>query len=307
MGGAAQSIVNIEFEPGDESIQKNLFELFKRAVQQQTGGAFSELPSSPEQVLLDDIKGNDIAAALAEAMPVMEKAGGSGTTSDQNSLLASAIFNSVGNLKTSLSSAANTAMSALSHGQVGSGESGSVSIPVVMVSRRYGQELLISYNHLLSKGQQPKLSIDTSSLPNYMDGVMNEGLHVDGNEEKGRFPKMRIEKDIRNPLDINGVWLLTKKLWGANVKKNKQGAWELRITGKADREKGMFGAGEGLTESGESPLTFPAPGVVNLNPVHAYELLINRACDANLYPMGSKVYIRGTKNYADVEQAYDLN
>lgn len=299
MGGAAQSMISIELEPGDEANQKNLFELFKRAVQHQAGDAFRELPISAEQVLVDGIQGDDIEIALAETMPVTEHGDGSGVAPSPNSKLASTIFNSVGNLKSSLSSAASTAMSALSQGHIGAGRSDSVVIPAVMVPRRYGQELLISYNHLLTKGLEPKFSIDTSSLPNYMDGVMNEGLHVDGDEEKGRFPKMRIEKDIRNPLEVSGIRLLTKKSWGANVKKNKQGAWELRITGSADRAQGMLGAGEGLTESGKSPITFPAPGVVNLNPVNVYGLLINKACDANVYPVGSKVYIRGTTKYAE--------
>lgn len=287
MGGTAESEIKIELSPDSQTDQKSLFEMFKKVIQQSAGGANLN-PFFPEVHILSAGENPIDESALDTLTAIVDNGG------DIKNDITSALLDSVGTLKSSLSTAASSAISALASIHTGSSPINRVLIPTVMVSNRYGNALLKSYHHLVSKGKQPQLIIRADSQENSMDTVMNEGVDAKGEQEAGRFPKMRIERDIANEGNINGVRLWTKKSWGAVIQRNNQGTFELRIAGKADKEKSMLGSGQGLTERIGAQFSYASPGILSINPVDAYNLLINKVCDGSIYPKGSKVYMKSS-------------
>ena len=225
--------MRIELGPDADADPKSLLEMLRRAIQDSSGEDGAEA-----NAMLLDVDGSaegdrELSDALSEVL-------GDGKTGDTKSAnFASALLDSMGSLKSSFSTAASSALSALINPNAVN--KNRVLIPAVMVSQRYGKELLISYNHLVSKGKKPKLTIDVDSMPSTLDTPMVEGVFEEGKEEQGRFPKMKIEKDGQAQVEITGVRLWTKKSWGVVIQKNKQGTFELRITGRADRKEYAWG------------------------------------------------------------------
>lgn len=289
MGGAAEPEFKIELRPDEATTEsKNLFEIMKKAFMHASGENQIDAVKLLKQLNEHNLQFSENNEREADN-PKTELT----EVGDKESFDVEMSETLRESMKSLFSSAANSALSTFKN-PFGINSHKPLSIPVVMVPHRYGKELLVAYNHLLSNGKQPTLTIAADTVSSILDNVMNEGLSPEGKGETGRFPKMKIERDSNSPMEISGVRLWTKYSWGAIIQKNLQGTLELRIACKVDKEKGMLGVGQGFMGDSQSHVSYPLPGIFATNPVESYVQLINKVCDGAVYPMGSKVYIKSS-------------
>lgn len=291
------SEITIDFGAGSPpSDQKTLFDMLKRALGSSKMEK-SEMQAALQKAIVgeglsfrsDDVP-DDADHVHSSTLSKMEVENPEeGLQNEVEIDYTSSLLDSVGSLKSSLSSAANSAFSVFSALNT---DQPKIDIPAVMVSQRYGRELLTSYKDLVLKGEKPQLIICADSIPDPIDGVMHEGLFDDEEEDAGRYPKMKIDSDAQNKAQMAAVRLWTSKPWGALIQKNKQGTWELRIMNKHDRNGAMLSVHDGLLMESKSPVSVLSPGAISINPVYAYSSLIDMVCLDSILPHGQDLYIR---------------